>query len=135
MKGLKFDFERSVGEAGGLPMYLAPRGDLPEPGETLWRLRALQSFDRGAARYAIHRTVRCAVRRPLDEVFDDLALHTDLVAHRMDSPSLLLDGPGIFVSVEGNRKIDYGSCTFRIWAESVNRLDHVRAKMLTIVGE
>jgi hypothetical protein len=73
MKGVKFDFERSVGEAGGLPMYLALRGDLSDPGETLLKLRALQSFDRGAARYAINRTVRCAVRRPLDEVFDDLA--------------------------------------------------------------
>ena len=83
MKGLKFDFERSAGEAGGLPTYLALRGDLSDPGETLLKLRALQSFDRGAARYAIHRTVQCAVRRPLDEVFDDLALHADLVAQRM----------------------------------------------------
>jgi hypothetical protein len=72
----------------------APSGDLSDPGETLLKLRALQSFDRGAARYAIHRTVRCAVRRPLDEVFDDLALHSDLVAQRMDGTSLLLDGPG-----------------------------------------
>jgi hypothetical protein len=99
------------------------------------KLRALQSFDRGAARYAIHRTVRCAVRRPLDEVFDDLALHADLVAQRMDSTSLLLDGPGVFVNVEGNRKIDYGSCTFHIWADNINRLEQVRAKVLGIVGE
>jgi len=118
-----------------MPMYLALRGDLSDPGETLLKLRALQSFDRGAARYAIHRTVRCAVRRPLDEVFDDLALHAGLVAQRTDSTSLLLDGPGIFISVEGNRKIDYGSYTFHIWAESMNRLDQARAKMPTIVGE
>jgi hypothetical protein len=135
MKGLKFDFERSAGESGGLPVYLSLRGELSDPGETLLKLRALQSFDRGAARYAIHRTVRCAVRRPLDEVFDDLALHADLVAQRMDSTSLLLDGPGVFISVEGNRKIDYGSCTFHIWADHMNRLDQVRAKMLAIVGE
>ena len=132
MKGLKFDFERSA-EAGGLPMYMALRGDLSDPGETLLKLRALQSFDRGAARYAIHRTVRCAVRRPLDEVFDDLALHAEFVAQRMDSTSLLLDGPGVFISVEGSRKIDYGSRTFHIWAESMNRLDQARAKMLIIV--
>jgi hypothetical protein len=55
MKGLKFDFERSAGEAGGLPMYLALRADLSDPGGTLLKLRALQSFDRGAVRYAIHR--------------------------------------------------------------------------------
>src|ERR1700735_3925448 len=109
MKGLKFAFERSAGDADGLPMYRALRGDLSDPGATLLKLRALQSFDRGAARYAIHRTVRCAVRRPLDEGFEDLALHADLVAQRMDSTSLLLDGPGVFVNVEGNRKSDYGS--------------------------
>jgi hypothetical protein len=68
-------------------MYLALGGELSDPGGTLLKLRALQSFDRGAARYAIHRTVRCAVRRPLDEVFDDLALLSDLVAQRMDSTS------------------------------------------------
>src|SRR5271155_2515019 len=135
MKGLKFDFQRNAGEAGTLPMYLSLGGDLSDPGETLLALRALQSFDRGAARYAIPRRVRCAVRRPLDEVFDDLALHADLVAQRTDSTSLLLDGPGVFVSVEGNRKIDYGSCTFHFWADNMYRLDQVRAKMLAIVGE
>src|SRR5258708_26339595 len=135
MKGLKFDFERSAGEAGGVRRCPALGGGLSGPGETLLKLRALQSFDRGAALYAIHRTVRCAVRRPLDEVFDALALHSDLVAQRMDSTSLLLDGPGVFINLEGNRKIDYGSCTFQIWAESMNRLDQARARMLTIVGE
>src|SRR5579859_3522965 len=98
MKGLKFDLERSAGEAGSLPMYLALRADLSDPGGALLKLRALQSFERGAVRYAIHRTVRCAVRRPLDEVFDDLALHADLIAQRMGSTSLLLDGPGVFIS-------------------------------------
>jgi hypothetical protein len=133
MKGLKFEFERSAGEAGGLPMYLALRGDLSDPGETLLKLRALQSFALGAARYAIHRTLRCAVRRPLDEVFDDLALHAGIVAQRMDSTSLLLDGPGVFISVEGNRKIDYGSCTFHMGRK--HGAVEARAKMLTIVGE
>ena len=106
-----------------------------DPGDTLLKLRALQSFDRGAARYAIQRTVRCAVRRPLEELFDDLALHTDLAAQRLDGTSLLLDGPGVFVSASGRRKIDYGSCTFEIWAESMARLDAVRATLLGIVGE
>jgi hypothetical protein len=56
MKGLKFDFERSAGEAGGLPMYLALRGDLSDPGEILLKLRALQTFDRGAARYLVYKS-------------------------------------------------------------------------------
>src|ERR1700679_2245408 len=53
----------------------------------------------------------------------------------MDSTSLLLDGPGVFVNVEGNRKIDYGSCTFHIWADSMKPLDQVRGKVVGIVGE
>jgi hypothetical protein len=135
MKGLKFDFEKIADGVGSLPMYLSLRGDLSDPGDTLLKLRALQSFERGAALYAIQRTVRCAVRRPLDDVFDDLALRADLVAQRLHSTSLLLDGPGVFVSAEGRRKIDYGSCTFQIWADSVDRLEKVRAKLLAIVGE
>jgi hypothetical protein len=135
MKGFKFDIDRHASDAGALPMHLSLRGDLTDPGETLLKLRVMQSFDWSSARYAIHRTVRCAVRRPLDEVFDDLALHTDLLAQRMDSTSLLLDGPGVFISVEGSRKIDYGSCTFHIWADGMDRFNQVRAKMLALVGE
>jgi hypothetical protein len=135
MKGLKFDLETIADGRGGLPTYLALRGDMSDPGETLLKLRALQAFDRGAARYAIQRTVRCAVRRPLEDLFDDLALHSNLLAQRMDGTSLLLDGPGVFVSAEGRRKIDYGSCTFQIWAESIARLEAVRATLLAVVGE
>jgi hypothetical protein len=80
----------------------------------------LQSFDRSAARYAIQRTVRCAVRRPLEGIFDDLALRANLLAQRLDRESLLLDGPGIFVVAEGRRKINYSSCKFRIWYRLVD---------------
>jgi hypothetical protein len=135
MKGLKFDLESITDARDGLPMHFAVRGDLSDPADTLLKLRALQSFDRGAARYAIQRTVRCAVRRPVEEVFDDLALHSDLVAQRLDGTSLLLDGPGVFVSADGRRKIDYSSCTFQIWAENMARLVAVRAKLLSIIGE
>jgi len=135
MKGLKFDSETIADAYGGLPMHLAVRGDLADPGDTLLKLRALQSFDRSPTRYAIQRTVRCAVRRPLEELFDDLALRSDLAAQRLDSTSLLLDGPGVFVSASGRRKIEYGSCTFEIWAETLARLDAVRATLLGIVGE
>ncbi len=116
MKGLKFDLETIADARDGLPMHLTVRADLADPAETLLKLRALLSFDRNAARYAVQRTVRCAVRRPLEELFDDLALHTGLAAQRLHGTSLLLDGPGVFVSAGGRRKIDYGSCTFEIWA-------------------
>jgi hypothetical protein len=135
MKGLKFDLETISDARDGLPMHLTVRGDLADPADTLLKLRALLSFDRSAARYAVQRTVRCAVRRPLEELFDDLALHTGLAAQRLDGTSLLLDGPGVFVSAVGRRKIDYGSCTFEIWAESLARLNVVRATLLGIVGE
>jgi hypothetical protein len=101
----------------------------------LLKIRALQSFDRNAMRYVIQRTVRCAVRRPLEELFDDLALHTDFAAQRLNATSLLLDGSGSFVSASGRRKMDYGSCTFEIWADGLERLQSVRAKLLSIVGE
>jgi ATPase family associated with various cellular activities (AAA) len=135
MKGLKFDLEKISGARDGLPMHLTVRGDLADPADTLLKLRALLSFDRSAASYAVQRTVRCAVRRPLEELFDDLALHTGLAAQRLDATSLLLDGPGVFVSATGRRKMDYGSCTFEIWAESLARLNTVRATLLGIAGE
>ncbi len=135
MKGLKFDLETIADARDGLPMHLTVRGDLADPADTLLKLRALLSFDRGAARYAVQRTVRCAVRRPLEELFDELALHSGFAAQRLDGTSLLLDGPGVFVSARGRRKIDYGSCTFDIWAESLARLNSVRATLLSIVGE
>lgn len=135
MKGLKFDIETVADARDGLPIHLAVRGDLADPADTLLKLRALLSFDHGATRYAIHRTVRCAVRRPLEALFDDLALQAHLVAQRLDGTSLLLDGPGVFVSANGHRKIDYGSCTFEIWADGPERLEAVRETLLRIVGE
>jgi hypothetical protein len=135
MKGLKLDLETLADGLDGLPAYVALRGDLSNPGDTILKLRMLQSFDRGAARYAIQRTVRCAVRRPLEDLFDDLALRANLLAQRLDKASLLLDGPGVFVVVEGRRKIDYSSCHFRIWADSVARLDEIRVTLLGLVGE
>jgi hypothetical protein len=134
MKNLKFDIEMDRAR-NGLPMQLTLRGDMADPADTLLKIRALQSFDRSAMRYAIQRTVRCAVRRPLEELFDDLALHADFAAQRLGATSLLLDGSGVFVSASGRRKMDYGSCTFEIWADTLERLQMVRAKLLSIVGE
>jgi hypothetical protein len=135
MKGLNLDLEALADGLGGLPAYVALRGDLSNPGDTILKLRMLQSFDRGAARYAIQRTVRCAVRRSLEDLFDDLALRANLLAQRLDRESLLLDGPGVFVVAEGRRKIDYSSCKFRIWAESLARLEAIKATLLGLVGE
>jgi hypothetical protein len=135
MKNLKFDIDLNGNAGDRVPMQLTLRGDLADPADTLLKIRALQSFDHNAMRYAIQRTVRCAVRRPLEELFDDLALHPDFAAQRLSATSLLMDGLGAFVSAKGRRKMDYGSCTFEIWADSLERLNTVREKVLGIVGE
>ena len=56
-------------------------------------------------------------------------------AHRLSGTSLLLDGPGVFISAEGRRKIGYGSCTFEIWAQTPDALANARACLLNRVGE
>ena len=42
--------------------------------DAIVRTRAIQAFDHAAKAYPIHRVVRCAVRRKLGPVFDELAL-------------------------------------------------------------
>ena len=73
-------------------------------GSLVMRSRAIQAFDNAAASYPIHRLVRCAARRPMEQVFDDLALQSGMVAPRLDAGSLLLDGAGVFVQAEGRRR-------------------------------
>ena len=109
--------------------------DLYDLGEAVFKTRAIQAFESVATRYPIHRLVRCAVPRALEEVFDDLALKANLAAQRLDSGSLLLDGQGIFVHAEGRRKADYCSCTFNVWADSKERADEARRSILRAVGE
>ena len=102
--------------------------------DTILKARAVQALDWGARRFAIHRKVRYAARRPLEELFDDLALRAGLAAQRLDTAELLLDGSDVFVNAQGNRKTDYSSGTFDIWATSLERLDAVRTRLLDIVG-
>jgi energy-coupling factor transporter ATP-binding protein EcfA2 len=97
--------------------------------------RAIQAFDSAVASYPIHRLVRCAARRPMEQVFDDLALKAGLIAQRLNAGSLLLDGHGVFVQAEGRRKAGYCSCTFNIWAESIERADAIRETLFRIVGD
>ena len=82
----------------------------------------------------IYRLVRAAARRPLDELFDDLAQHAGLAAQRLGEGSLLLDGPGVLVSARGRRKTDYSSMTFAIWADSLVSLESIRDRLLGVVG-
>ncbi len=137
MSEKRADFEISEARCEwtrGLPLHVAVSGDLTYFSDTILKARALQALDWGARRFPIHRKVRFAARRPLEELFDDLALHADLVAQRLDTASLLLDGAGVFVSAEGKRKPDYSSGTFDIWADSVARLEATRSRLLELVG-
>jgi len=119
---------------GRLPVRLTLRGDLSDIGNVLLALRALGGFDSGPMHYPIYRLVRMAARRPLDELFDALAQHAGLAAHRLGEGSLLLDGPGVLVSARGRRKTDYSSMTFAIWADSLVSLESIRDRLLGVVG-
>jgi SpoVK/Ycf46/Vps4 family AAA+-type ATPase len=41
----------------------------------------------------------------------------------------------VFVSAQGRRKTNYSSVAFEIWADSIERLEEVRVRLLRIVGE
>lgn len=97
--------------------------------------RAIQAFDSAVASYPIHRLARCAARRPLESVFDDLALKSGLTAQRLYAGSLLLDGEGVFVQAEGRRKAGYCTCALNIWASSIERAEQVRDNVFCIVGD
>lgn len=109
--------------------------DLYDLGDAVMKTRAIQAFENAAARFPIHRLVRCAARRSLEQVFDDLALKFGLAAQRLDTGSLLLDGPGVFIQAEGRNHAHYSSCMFNVWAESVPRVEQVRAEIFRIVGD
>jgi ATPase family associated with various cellular activities (AAA) len=108
--------------------------DLYDLAEAVFKTRAIRAFEDVATRYPIHRLVRCAVCRPLEDVFDDLALNVGLAPQRLDRGSLLLDGPGVFVHAEGKRKGDYCSCTFNIWADTKVHADNTRLMIFQAVG-
>src|SRR5262249_11523012 len=68
------------------------------------KTRAIRALDGVATRYPIYRDVRCAARRKLEDVFDDLALKFGYPALRLDEGTLLLDGPDAFIQASGWRK-------------------------------
>jgi hypothetical protein len=118
-----------------LPLRLAVRSDVRNVVDALLALRSLQALDHGAACYPVYRLVRSATRRPVEELFDDLALRSGLVAHRLGETALLLDGAGAVVSARGHRKTDYSSLTLAIWAVSKASLTSVRDRLLVVIGD
>ena len=131
----KLSPERAQPEGQPFSVGVSFQHDLYDVGEAVFKTRAIQAFENAATRYAIHRRFRCAVRRELAEVFDDLALNTGLAPQRMNTESLLLDGPGVFAQVTGERKAEYTSCTFNLWTETKQSSHEVRERLLSAVGE
>ena len=85
--------------------------------------------------YPIHRVVRCAARGKLEQIFDDLALHMGLTAHRLRHGSLFLDGPGLFVYAHGGQQAHHCSLTFNIWAAGIARATEARERLFELIGE
>lgn len=131
----KLNPERAAPEARPFNVGVVFQNDLSDIGEAVFKTRALQAFDSAATRYPIHRHVRCAVKRAVQDVFDDLALNLGLAPQRLNSSMLLLDGPGVFVHAEGWTKPEYCSCSFNIWADSKARAEETTAAILRTVGE
>jgi SpoVK/Ycf46/Vps4 family AAA+-type ATPase len=115
-------------------LSLTLRADAYDPAYTLRRVWALRALHDRVRQLPIHRHVRFAARRSLEEIFDDLALRSGLIAHRLDTAELLLDGPGIFITASGVRKTDYSSGVLEIWAQDLARIESAREKLLEIVG-
>lgn len=136
MRRSKLDIDDAFEERKqGLAPSVVLHGDLRDLSDAVLKVRALRAFDCRAAHFPIYRRVCRAVRRPLEALFDDLALRSGLDAHRLDTAALLLDGPGVLVNADGRRKPGYSSVRVGIWAESLGHLDEVRAQLLGIIDE
>ncbi len=131
----KLSPERGAAEHGALAVGLNFHHEIHRFPETILKARAIRALENVAAKYPVYRRVRYASQRKLEELFDDLALHSGLSACRLGAGSLLLEGPGIFISAEGWRTGMFVSCGFDIWTDSVARIEETREKLLRIIGE
>ena len=103
--------------------------------DTVVNARALQALEIAVAHHPIYRSLRCAARGKLEELFDDLALKMGLTAQRLDMGTLLLDGTDVFVHAEGKPKSDYCACSFNVWAASPSRAQEIGAQLYRIIGD
>jgi len=127
--------ERSVPETGALAVGLNFHHEIYDFADTILKARAIRALESVAAKYPVFRAARRASPRKLEDIFDDLALRSELSAYRFRVASLLLEGAGVFVEAEGARTAEYSSCGFNIWADSVARAEAVRDQLCQLVGE
>jgi hypothetical protein len=114
---------------------LTLQADLDSLADSMLGMRAIQALDNHPSLFPIHRALRFAVRRPLEEVFDDLALHAAPRAQRLEAGVVIFEGDGFFASARGNRKTDYSSGTISVWACDLGRLREVEANILRAIGD
>jgi len=131
--GFRFPLEESR-LALELPR-LTLQADLESLADSILGLRAFQALDDLPSLFPIHRVLRFAVRRPIEEVFDDLALHAAPRAQRIDEGAAVFEGDGFLASAKGRRKTGYTSGTVRVWARDLVRLREVEADILRAIGD
>ena len=114
---------------------LSLQADLESIAESMLGMRAFQALDNDPSLFPVHRVLRFAVRRPLEDVFDDLALHAAPRAQRLEAGAVIFEGEGFFASATGRRKKDYSSGTIRVWTRDLVRLREVEADILRAIGD
>jgi hypothetical protein len=96
--------------------------------------RMAQALSQGVSRYPIYRIVRFAARVELEVLFDAIALDAAWRVERLNAEAALVDGDGVFIAAYGNRKVDYCSCAFYIWAADVARAQQAKDRLLAKAG-
>lgn len=135
MSVYKLNADRGAQEPSSLAVGLAFQHDVYDLADSVLKTRAIRALESTPETYPVHRIVRCAARRKVEDVFDDLALDMGMTASRLDEGSLLLESPGVFIHAEGRRKAGYCSCWFAIWTTSKQRVLELRELIYRIVGE
>lgn len=134
MNTTDFDFDAAF-RRRGLTRHFALRGDLHDVADAMLKLRVLAAHAPGARVFPVYREIRFAVRRTRDDVFDNLALHSGLLAQRLDSSLLILDGGQVFVRATARQKTGYTSGTLEIWATDPEELEKSRQLLLGLAGD
>lgn len=114
---------------------LTLQADLDSIADSILGVRAFQALDNFPSLFPIHRVIRFAVRRPLEDVFDDLALHAGTRAQRLEAGVVIFEGDGFFASAKGRRKTNYTSGTIAVWTRDLGRLREVEADVLRAIGD
>jgi len=114
---------------------LTLQADLDSLADSMLGMRAIQALDNYPSLFPIHRVLRFAVRRPLEEVFDDLAVHAAPRGQRLEAGAVVFEGEGFLATASGRRKTGYTSGTVRVWARDLVRLREVEADILRAIGD